>query len=112
MLENAFSTFPNNTNLFLYSGQGWQCQHKHCQAMLRKKGTHQSMSREGNCLDNAVIENFFGLLKGELLYLQESESMEQFKSALIDYLDYFNNRRIRQTERACRLLLQQVLSVA
>ena len=37
------------------------------------------MSRKGNCLDNAVIENFFGLLKSELLYLQEFESMEHFK---------------------------------
>jgi len=37
------------------------------------------MSRKGNCLDNAVIENFFGLLKSELLYLQEFQSMEYFK---------------------------------
>ena len=40
------------------------------------------MSRKGNCLDNAVIENFFGLLKSELLYLREFESMEQFKEEL------------------------------
>ena len=53
------------------------------------------MSRKGNCLDNAVIENFFGLLKSELLYLQKFVSMEQFKAELIDYLDYYNNRRIK-----------------
>lgn len=53
------------------------------------------MSRKGNCLDNAVIENFFGLLKSELLYLQEFESLEHFKYELIDYLDYYNNRRIK-----------------
>ena len=46
------------------------------------------MSRKGNCLDNAVMENFFGLLKSELLYLQEFQSMEQFKQELIAYLDY------------------------
>lgn len=51
------------------------------------------MSRKGNCLDNAVIENFFGLLKSELLYLQKFDSMEHFKAELIDYLDYYNNRR-------------------
>ena len=51
------------------------------------------MSRKGNCLDNAVIENFFGLLKSELLYLQEFESMEHFNQELVDYLDYYNNRR-------------------
>ena len=47
--------------------------------MLRKKGIRQSMSRKGNCLDNAVIESFFGLLKSELLYLQEFESIQHFK---------------------------------
>ena len=54
------------------------------------------MSRKGNCLDNAVVENFFGLLKSELLYLQEFDSLEQFKEELIDYLDYYNNRRLKQ----------------
>ena len=53
------------------------------------------MSRKGNCLDNAVMENFFGHLKTELLYLQEFESIEHFKAELIDYLDYYNNRRIK-----------------
>ena len=43
------------------------------------------MSRKGNCLDNAVIENFFGLLKSELLYLQKFESIEQLKQELIEY---------------------------
>ena len=53
------------------------------------------MSRKGNCLNNAVIETFFGLLKSELQYLQELQSMEHFKQELLDYLDYYNNRRIK-----------------
>ena len=53
------------------------------------------MSRKGNCLNNAVIETFFGLLKSELLYLQELQSMEHFKQELLNYLDYYNNRRIK-----------------
>ena len=53
------------------------------------------MSRKGNCLDNAVVENFFGLLKSELLYLQEFQSMEHFKHELMEYLDYYNSRRIK-----------------
>ena len=53
------------------------------------------MSRKGNCLNNAVIETFFGLLKSELLYLQELQSMEHFKQELVAYLDYYNNRRIK-----------------
>ena len=55
----------------------------------------QSMSRKGNCYDNSVMENFFGHLKSELLYLQEFESMEHFKAELIAYIDYYNNRRIK-----------------
>ena len=93
MLSTAFAKIPDGTNLILHSDQGWQYQHKQYQRMLREKGIRQSMSRKGNCLDNAVIENFFGLLKSELLYLQEFESMEHFTRELIDYLDYYNNRR-------------------
>ena len=93
MLNTAFVKIPDGTNLILHSDQGWQYQHNQYQRMLRKKGIRQSMSRKGNCLDNAVIENFFGLLKSELLYLQEFDSMEHFKQELINYLDYYNNRR-------------------
>lgn len=63
--------------------------------MLKKKNIRQTMSRKGNCLDNAVIDNFFGLLKSALLYLQQFESMEHFKAELIDDLDYYNNHRIK-----------------
>ena len=71
MLNKAFERIPDGTGLILHSDQGWQYQHKQYQRMLREKGIQQSMSRKGNCLDNAVMENFFGLLKSELLYLQE-----------------------------------------
>lgn len=96
MLEKAFRRLPNSVNLILHSDQGWQYQMKQYQRMLREKGIRQSMSRKGNCLDNAVMENFFGILKSELLYLQDFTSMEHFKQELVDYLDYYNNRRIKQ----------------
>ena len=82
--------------------------------MLREKGVRQSMSRKGNCLDNAVIENFFGLLKSELLYLQEFQSMEHFKQELIEYLDYYNNRRIKAKLKGLPPAIhrQQALSAA
>ena len=95
MLDKAFEQIPDDTNLILHSDQGWHYQHKQYQQMLRNKGIRQSMSRKGNCLDNAVIENFFGLLKSELLYLQEFNSMGHFKQELIEYLDYYNNKRIK-----------------
>ena len=53
------------------------------------------MSRKGNCLDNAVIENFFGLLKSELLYLQKFSSIENFEYELKKYIHYYNNNRIK-----------------
>ena len=65
MLEKAYETIPDGTDLILHSDQGWQYQHKAYQRMLRKKGLRQSMSRKGNCLDNAVMENFFGLETAE-----------------------------------------------
>ena len=53
------------------------------------------MSRKGNCLDNAVTENFFGFLKNELLYLKDFDYLDQFKAEPIGYLDCYNNRRVK-----------------
>ena len=114
MLNKAFEKIPDGTDLILHSDQGWQYQHKQYQRMLKQKGVRQSMSRKGNCLDNAVIENFFGLLKSELLYLQEFQSMEHFKKELIEYLDYYNNRRIKAKLKGLPPAIhrQQALSAA
>lgn len=114
MLNKAFEQLPNGTNLILHSDQGWHYQHKQYQRMLSTKGILQSMSRKGNYLDNAVIENFFGLLKSELLYLQKFDSIDQFKTELIDYLDYYNNRRIKAILKGLPPAIhrQQALSAA
>ncbi len=95
MVDEAFAKIPDNTNLIFHSDQGWQYQHKAYQKRLRDKGIIQSMSRKGNCLDNSVMENFFGLLKSELLYLREFDSLDDFKDELIKYIDYYNNKRIK-----------------
>ncbi len=95
MLTQAFEKIPDNTKLILHSDQGWHYRHKAYVAMLQEKGIRQSMSRKGNCYDNAVMENFFGHLKSELLYLQDFESMEHFKQELVEYIDYYNNERIK-----------------
>lgn len=95
MLESSFERITDSNKLILHSDQGWQYQHKIYQFMLDEKGIKQSMSRKGNCLDNSLAENFFGLLKSELLYLQQFESMEHFKRELIEYIDYYNNKRIK-----------------
>lgn len=95
MLDNAFAKIPDNTNLIFHSDQGWQYQHKTYQKRLKDKGIRQSMSRKGNCLDNSIMENLFGLLKSELLYLREFDSMEEFRIELERYIDYYNNKRIK-----------------
>ena len=114
MLDKAFDKLPDGTNLILHSDQGWQYQHKQYQAILKKKKIRQGMSRKGNCLDNAVIENFFGLLKSKLLYLQEFQSMDHFKRELIAYLDYYNNHRFKAKLKGLSPALhrQQALSAA
>jgi transposase InsO family protein len=95
MLNSAFAKIPDNTNLIFHSDQGWQYQMRKYQQMLAQKGIRQSMSRKGNCLDNAVIENFFGHVKSELFYLMKFSSVEHFITELVDYLDYYNNLRIK-----------------
>jgi len=95
MLNQAFAKIPDNSGLILHSDQGWQYQHKQYQKMLKEKGVRQSMSRKGNCLDNACAENFFGLLKSELLYLQEFRSVQHFISELHAYIQWYNEKRIK-----------------
>ena len=82
-------------SLILHSDQGWQYQMKSYQNLLKAKGITQSMSRKATCLDNAVAENFFGLLKTELFYLEKFDSIDQLEKAIVDYIDYYNNRRIK-----------------
>jgi len=95
MLKKAFRKIPKNTNLILHSDQGWQYQMKQYQHLLKQKGITQSMSRKGNCLDNAIIENFFGILKSELFYLKKYNSIIQLKEEIRDYIYYYNNQRIK-----------------
>ena len=95
MLKKAFKKIPDNTNLILHSDQGWQYQMKQYQYLLKEKGIIQSMSRKGNCLDNAIIENFFGILKSEMFYTQKFKSIEHLKQEIEKYIIYYNNIRIK-----------------
>ncbi|MEN2402206.1 IS3 family transposase [Flavobacterium sp. MC2016-06] len=95
MLKKSFAKIPNQTNLILHSDQGWQYQMEKYQSLLKQKGIKQSMSRKGNCLDNAIIENFFGILKSELFYLNKYSSINQLKQEIKEYINYYNNDRIK-----------------
>lgn len=95
MLEKALAQLPLQAKLILHSDQGWQYQMKAYQVMLSKRNIEQSMSRKGNCLDNAVMENFFSILKSELFYLKKFTSIENLKSEIVQYIEYYNNDRIK-----------------
>ena len=97
MLDKAFDKVgeAETQGLIFHSDQGWQYQHYDYRTALEKHGITQSMSRKGNCLDNAMMENFFGIMKTELLYAQEFETPEEFIKSLEDYIHYYNNKRIK-----------------
>lgn len=95
MLDKAFARFDSLDGLILHSDQGWQYQHHSYRKRLEEHHIVQSMSRKGNCLDNAMAENFFGIMKSELLYAEKFESAEAFIKALDNYIEYYNNKRIK-----------------
>lgn len=95
MLKKAIPQAKKSDQLILHSDQGWQYQMRKYQQFLKTHGITQSMSRKGNCLDNAVIENFFGILKSELFYLTEYESTDQLRKDIVEYIGYYNKKRIK-----------------
>lgn len=95
MLDKALAQLGEGQRPVLHSDQGWQYRHRGYQQMLAAGGLQQSMSRKGNCLDNAVAENFFGHFKEEFLRQRTFQSHSQFKSELDAYILWFNNDRIR-----------------
>lgn len=76
--------------------QGWAYQMKAYRNKLKEYKIFQSMSRKGNCLDNSLMENFFGLLKQEIFHGKVYNCFEELKSAIDSYIYYYNNERIKQ----------------
>lgn len=96
MLNKAIEKVKYTKGIILHSDQGWHYQMKPYQRFLIENGIIQSMSRKGNCLDNAMIENFFGLLKSELFYLKKYKSVEELRVDIDEYIYYYNNYRIKE----------------
>ncbi|MDG8578702.1 IS3 family transposase [Streptococcus pneumoniae] len=96
MLEQAF-TEKYYENTILHSDQGWQYRHDSYHRFLESKGVQASMSRKGNSQDNGMMESFFGILKSEMFYGYEKtfKSLNQLEQAIVDYIDYYNNKRIK-----------------
>jgi putative transposase len=95
MLEDAFIALDGNQRPILHSDQGWQYRMAKYKQMLNEQGIIQSMSRKGNCYDNAIIENFFGTIKSEMYYLKKYSSIDELKNDIKDYISYYNNDRIK-----------------
>ncbi|HAX3083407.1 TPA: IS3 family transposase, partial [Escherichia coli] len=95
MLEKALETLSPGETPVLHSDQGWQYQMPRWQAKLKAHGLTQSMSRKGNCLDNAVAESFFGTLKSECFYLKKFSSISELRRAVDNYIHYYNHERIK-----------------
>lgn len=98
MLDKAFQKHPDVTGLIFHSDQGWQYQMRHYAETLKNHGIIQSMSRKGNCIDNCIMETFFGRMKTEMFYGHEKEypTFEQFSKAVDEYIYYYNNQRIQK----------------
>lgn len=93
MLKKAISHLKPGDQPLLHSDQGWQYQMPAYRRLLGTK-VRQSMSRNGNCLDNAATE-IFGTLKSEFFNLNEFDSVEQLQCGIRQHIHYYNHERIR-----------------
>lgn len=95
MLSKAFARLGAQDRPVLHSDQGWQYQMDKYRQRLDEHAVTQSMSRKGNCLDNAAMESFFGTLKSEYFHLNSFISLEELETGLRGYIRYYNQDRIR-----------------
>ncbi|NYV31469.1 IS3-like element IS1397 family transposase [Escherichia coli] len=95
MLNKGLESLAEGEKPLLHSDQGWHYRIKSYQSALADRGLVQSMSRKGNCLDNAVMENFFGHLKEEIYYRRDYRSVEELENAVNEYITYWNQKRIK-----------------
>lgn len=95
MLKKAFKRLSPIDKPILHSDQGWQYRMPAYQTSLASRGLTQSMSRKGNCLDNAAMESFFAVLKTEFFYLNKFTTVEQLERGIKEYIHYYNNDRIK-----------------
>ena len=113
MLEQAF-TEKYYEKTILHSDQGWQYQHDFYHHFLEEKGIQPSMSRKGNSPDNGMMESFFGILKSEMFYGYEKtfKSIEHLEQAIVDYINYYNNKRIKIKLKRVTYLVDKLTKLA
>lgn len=96
-LRETFINIKTNNDkpILLHSDQGFQYTSKLYERLTSQYGITPSMSRKGNCFDNAAAENFFSHLKSELINRVKLKDYEEAKKAIDDYIRYYNNKRIQ-----------------
>ena len=94
-LREALARSACAPELIVHSDQGWHYKMQPYRAMLAHHGVKQSMSRRGNCFDNAVIESFFGTLKAEYYHLETHDGIAALEAGVHDYIRYYNHERIK-----------------
>lgn len=95
MLRKALKKLKHNERPIVHSDQGWQYRMPAYQRALQEKKVVQSMSRKGNCLDNAAMESFFAVLKTEFFYLNKFGSVDELQRGIKKYIHYYNHDRIK-----------------
>lgn len=95
MLKKALSKLGANEAPLLHSDQGWHYRMPAYRSMLDERKMVQSMSRKGNCLDNAAMESFFAVLKTEFFYMTKFASVDELVAGIRRYIHYYNHDRIK-----------------
>lgn len=95
MLKAAFARLRPHEKPVLHSDQGWQYRMPLYRRLLKEQSVTPSMSRKGNCYDNAAMESFFGTLKSEFFYLKKFNNLDELHAGLVGYIQYYNHARIK-----------------
>lgn len=92
--DHAIKKHPNAKPIF-HSDRGYQYTSNVFKTKLKDQGITQSMSRVGRCIDNGPMEAFWGTIKSEMYYLNKFYSLEDLKQAIINYINFYNNKRLQ-----------------
>ena len=88
----AIQANPDAKPIF-HSDRGFQYTSKLFQKKLQQQGMTQSMSRVGHCIDNGLTENFWGIVKSEMYYLNTFTDEQSLRNAIADYMTFYSNER-------------------
>lgn len=95
-LREALAAHGPVEGLLVHTDQGFHYQHASWRTQLQESQAVQSMSRKGNCFDNAVMENFFGHLKAEMYHGEDFATLDHFLTEIDHYIDWYNTQRVQE----------------